>query len=491
MKSTIAPAEDTPVEAPVADGDDTTASTSSDQPGRTPRQLVKLSIVIDEAEFDRDIEQAFRKIGREARLPGFRAGKVPRKVLEARIGIAAARDEALRDAVPSYLAQAVREHDVDLIATPEVEITGGADSGDVSFDAVCEVRPVITVPGYGGLRVELPSPKATQDEIDEAVDAERRRQGSLIDADRPVQAGDHVTLTLAAHRDGEPVPGLNTEDWLYEVGKGWVAEGFDDQLVGATAGSTLTFSANPSGMDEPADFEVSITGVQEMVLPEVTDEWVAENLGEHETVAEWHDAIAERIGAAKLTQARNLYIDRATTALVGLVDAPAPDSMVNGDLQGRVQNTVQQFQAQGISIDQWLQVTGQTPDTFVAGLRSQSVKAVKADLALRAVATAEAIEVTDDDLGAEYARVAVQVRQKASEVRKAYEKNDAVTDLVAQLRKQKALDWILEHAEVVDEDGQAIDRDLLLGHDHHHDHDHDHDHDHHGHDHDHDHDHSH
>ena len=97
MKSTIAPAEDTPVEAPVADGDDTTASTSSDQPGRTPRQLVKLSIIIDEAEFDRDIEQAFRKIGREARLPGFRAGKVPRKVLEARIGIAAARDERIRE----------------------------------------------------------------------------------------------------------------------------------------------------------------------------------------------------------------------------------------------------------------------------------------------------------------------------------------------------------------------------------------------------------
>ncbi len=480
MKSTIEPAEDTRETA--ADPADDAAAGEA----RTPRQLVKLSVVVDEADFDRDIDQAFRKIGREATLPGFRAGKVPRKVLEARIGLAAARDEALRDAVPVYLAQAVREHDIDLIATPEVEITGGADEGAVTFDAVCEVRPVITVPGYGGLRVELPSPSATEEEIDEAVDAERRRQGALVDVTRPIQSGDHVTLTLAGTRDGEPVPGLNTEDWLYEVGKGWVAEGFDDHLVGSSTGDELSFSANPSGMTEPAEFEVTITNVQELTLPEVTDEWVSDNLGEFDTVAAWRESIAERLATSKLTQARNLLVERATSALAELVDVPAPDSMVNGDLQARVQNTVQQFQSQGISIDQWLSATGQSADSFIDALKQQSVKAVKVDLALRAVAAAEAIEVGTDDLHAEYARIAMQVRQKASEVRKAYEKNDAVTDLLAQMRKSKALDWVIEHAEVVDEAGNAIDTDLLLG-----KHDHDHDHDGHDHDHDHDHDHTH
>lgn len=450
---------------------------------------MKLSVTIDEAEFDREIDQAFRKIGREASLPGFRAGKVPRKVLEARIGLAAAREEALRDAVPAYLAKAVREHDIDLIATPEVEITDGAEAGPVSFDALCEVRPVITVPGYGGLRVELPNPSATEAEVDDAVDAERRRQGALVHVSRPAQAGDHVTLTLAATRDGEPVPGLNTEDWLYEVGKGWVAEGFDDRLTGASAGDELSFSAKPSGMDSEADFTVSLTAVQEMELPEVTDEWVSENLGEFDTVAAWRESIAERVGTTKLNQARNLFIDRATSSLAELVDAPVPDSMVNGDLQARVQNMVQQFQAQGIAIEQWLAATGQSSDQFIEGLRGQSVKAVKVDLALRAVAEAEAIEVGPDDLNAEYARIAMQYRQKASEVRKAYEKNDAVTDLMAQIRKNKALDWLLEHAEVVDPDGHEIDRAALLGHDHDgHDHDHDgRDHDHDGHDHDHDH----
>ncbi len=126
----------------------------------------------------------------------------------------------------------------------------------MSFDATCEVRPEITVPGYGGLRVELSSPTATEAEIDQAVEAELRRQGTLIDVDRAVQSGDHVTINLAGTRDGEPVAGLNTEDWLYEVGNGWVAAGFDGELIGAEAGDELTFTATPNGTNEPADFVV-------------------------------------------------------------------------------------------------------------------------------------------------------------------------------------------------------------------------------------------
>jgi trigger factor len=453
------------------------------------KRLVKLSLTVDEAEFDRDIDQAFRKLAHEVRLPGFRAGKVPRKVLEARIGLAPAREQALRDAIPNYLASAVREHDIDLIATPQVEITGGADEGPVQFDATCELRPEITVPGYGGLRVELPSPVASDDEIDQAVTAEMRRHGSLVDVDRAVQSGDHVTLTLAGHRDGDPVPGLNTEDWLYEVGQGWVAPGFDDELIGSSRGDELSFSATPNGTSEPADFEVTVTNVQEMVLPELTDDWVDQNIGEFDTVAGYRASIGDRIDATKLNQARSSYIDRVTSALSELVEIEAPEPMVQGDLQARVQNTVQQFQAQGVSLDQWLSATGQDAASFIEALKVQSTKAVKVDLALRAVAAAEDITVSDDDLDAEYARIAMQVRQKPAQVKRAYESNDAVTDLVAQIRKSRALDWLLEHVEVVDPTGAAIDRELVMGtHDHDgHDHDHDdHDHDHDDHDHDHD-----
>jgi trigger factor len=452
------------------------------------KRVVKLSLTVDEAEFDRDVDLAFRKIASEIRLPGFRAGKVPRKVLEARIGLAPAREQALRDAIPNYLATAVREHDIDLIATPQVDIRNGAETGPVEFDATCEVRPEITVPGYGGLRVELPTLTATDEEIEEAVITELRRHGSLIDVDREIQSGDQVTLTLAGTRDGEPVPGLNTEDWLYEVGRGWVAPGFDAELLGAKVGDDLRFVATPNGTEEPADFEVHVDKVQEMVLPDMTDAWVDENIGEFDTAAAFRASLVERINAGKLNQARNQFIDRATSALADLVEIEPPESMVNADLQQRVQNTVQQFQSQGISIEQWLQATGQDTASFIEAMKGQSEKAVKVDLALRAVAAAEGIDVGDDDLEKEYARIAMQVRQKASQVRKAYESNDAVTDLKAQIRKTKALDWLLEHVELVDTTGAPVDRDLVLARDHDHDHaGHDHDDDHSGHDHDHDH----
>ena len=445
---------------------------------------VKLFVAVDETEFDRDIDSAFRKIAKEVRLPGFRAGKAPRKVLEARIGIAAAREQALRDGVPNYLAQAVREHDVDLIATPEVEITGGEETGPVGFNATCEIRPEVTVPGYGGLRVELPAVTAADTDVDEAVNTELRRQGTLADVDRPIVTGDQVTMDLQGLRDGVPVIGLNTEDWLYEVGKGWVAAGFDDQLIGSTAGDELVFSLVPNGNEEPADFEVKISRVQEMVLPELDDAWVDENVGEYDTVAGWRSALHDRLSEVKLNQARGQVIERVTSALAELVDIEAPESMVQGDLQQRVQNTVQQFQSQGIGLDQWLSATGQDPAQFVESLRVQSLKAVKVDLALRAVAAAEGFEVTEDDLENEYERIGIQVRQKTAQVRKAYERNDAVSELTAQLRKSKALDHLLHTVEMVDPDGTAIDNDTILGHDHSdHDHDHD-DHDHDDHDHD-------
>ena len=131
---------------------------------------VKVSVEITEAEFDRDLDQAFKKIAKEVRLPGFRPGKAPRKVLEARIGTDAARAQALDDSLPKYLWDAVREHEVDIIAPPQLDLTGGRESGPITFDATIEVRPKIVVPGYNGLRVELESPALTDEEANGPID---------------------------------------------------------------------------------------------------------------------------------------------------------------------------------------------------------------------------------------------------------------------------------------------------------------------------------
>ena len=426
---------------------------------------VKLSINVDEVEFDKDIDAAFRKIAREVRLPGFRAGKAPRRVLEARIGVGPAREQALRDSIPQYLAKAVREHDVDLIASPEVEITSGEEDGPVGFDATCEVRPEITVPGYAELRVELPSPAATDAEIDEAMQAQLRRQGDLVDAGRPAESGDFVVVDLEATRDGEEVAGLNTEDWSYEVGQGWVADEFDDQLIGSSAGDELRFTATPKGTDADADFVVRVGKVQRLEVPEATDEWVEEHLGEP-SVADWRASIAEQLSASKLNQVRQELVGRVTEALTGLTEIEPPEALVQSDLQRRVDGTVRQLQSQGISMDQWFSITGQDANAFVESLRGASTQAVKVDLALRAIAAGERLDADEGDLTAEYERMAVMAQQKPNQVRKAYERNDLVPELVAQIRKSKALDWLLHHVELVDPDGHTLDRDLVLGHTH-------------------------
>ncbi|MEG3599755.1 MAG: trigger factor, partial [Actinomycetota bacterium] len=339
---------------------------------------VKVYVEIDETEFETDIESAFRTIAREVKLPGFRNGKAPRKLLEARIGLGPAREQALRDSIPSYLTKAVQEHDVDLIATPSIEITSGEEAGAVEFEAECEVRPEITVPGYGGLRVEIDPIDIDDEAFDSAVADQLKGHGTLEDVDRVAESGDYVTLDMTATRDGEELAGLNIEDWSYEIGQGWVTEDFDEKLIGAKVGEELSFSSTPKGTEEEADFTVKLSAVKSLALPDVDDAWVEENIGEYTDVASWHEAIKEQLSESNLNAVRQTLGQKVTDALVELVDIDAPESMVEQELQGRLQNLVRQFEAQGMDLGAWLSATGQSTEDLIANFREQAESSVKA-----------------------------------------------------------------------------------------------------------------
>jgi len=313
------------------------------------------------------------------------------------------------------------------------------------------------------LRVELPSIEVKDSEVEDAMRSERSRHGKLVDVDRAIVKGDHVSLDLSGVREGNPVPGLNVEDWAYEVGKAWVSPSFDDKLIGKKAGDKVEYTEAPNGTTEDADMTVVIKKVQEMVLEDLTDEWVSNHVAEFDSVEAWKTALRTRLADMKLNQARSVFVDRTTTALAELVDIESPESMVNSDLQSRVRGTVEQFQAQGIALEQWLSATRQTPETFVESLRGESVKAVKIDLALRAVALAEGFDSDADDLEAELTRIATQAGRKLAQVRKVYEQNDAISELEAQIRKSKAVDWLLRNSTLVDADGASISAQILFG----------------------------
>jgi trigger factor len=422
---------------------------------------VKLSVAIDEAEFEKEIDAAFKRIAREVRLPGFRPGKAPRKVLEARIGLEAARIEAMEHAVPSFYLQAVDEHEVDVIAQPEFDITSGKEEGPVEFDAVVEVRPTVNPGGYASLRVTIPSPDVDDEEIDLRIERLRENYAQLEAVERPAQTGDNVTIDIAGSRDGDELDGLVAEDYLYEVGGGTIVPELDEHLAGAKVGDVVEFTADhPVPEEDPVDFRVEVKEIKEKVLPELNDEWAAE-ASEFATLDELRADLTKRSGMVKKIQARMAIQQKTAEALAELIDEEIPDSLVNQEMQNRLQDLAMRLEAQGVGLDQYLASTGQDQEAFVGELRETAAQGVKVDLALRAVAAAEGIEVSDDDLAAEFEAVAERVGQKPAQVRKQLERNGQVAAVRSELRTRKALEWLTESVELVDEGGKTIDRTAL------------------------------
>jgi trigger factor len=423
---------------------------------------VKVSVEVDEAEFDEAIGEAFKRIAREVRIPGFRPGKAPRRILESRLGPEVGRQEALREALPEYYARAVGEHEVDVIAAPEIDITGGQESGPVVFDAVVEVRPKIQVAGYGNLRVEIPSPDVTDDEIDAQVDRLRRQFGELQDVERPAAEGDQVTIDVNGAVAGEPVEGLSVDDYLYEVGSGAVVPELDEHLVGASVGDTLVFdAAHPDPeVTDPISFSVVVKGVKEVVLPEVTDEWATE-ASEFETVEELRNDLRDRVSNVKRVQSQLALREGVIESLVQLVEEEAPAALVDSEVQRRLEDLAHRLQHQGASIEQYLEATGTAPQDMIDQLREQAATAVKADLAVRAVIEAEGITADDDEVDEEIARLATRMGEGPDAIRSQLERAGQLSAVRSDVTRGKALEWLADHAEVVDPDGAPIDRSSL------------------------------
>jgi len=419
---------------------------------------VKLSVEVDEQEFEKAVDAAFRKIAKEVRVPGFRPGKVPRRLLEARIGPGVARQEALRESLPDFYAQALRETDVDPIAPPEIDITAGEEQGPITFDAVVEVRPQVSVVGYGGLRVAIPSPVADDAEVDRHIDRLRQQSAELRSVQRPALDGDHVFVDIKGEREGETVAGLTTDDYLYQVGSGIVVPELDEHLAGAKVGDILRFDAT---IDEgPVTFQVLVKDVKEQVLPDVTDEWASE-ASEFETVDELRADLQQRVSAGRRLQATLAVREEAIKALSELVSEEVPEPMVRPEMERRVEELARRLDSRGATIAQYMEVSGTSEEEFIASLREEAIASIRADLALRALADAEAMEATDDDVDAEVERLAERMQRKPAEVRRELERHDSIATVRSDIRKSKALEWLVEHVEIVDEEGQPVDRALL------------------------------
>jgi len=422
---------------------------------------VRLRVNVPASEFESAIDAAFRKLAREVRIPGFRPGKAPRRLLEAHLGTEIAREQALRDSVPEFYVKAVEAEELDTIAPPEFEITGGKEEGDVEFDAVVEVRPQVQIEGYDSLRVEIEDPSVLDPEINVQIDNLRERFADLEESTAPLGKGDYAQLNIKGYIHDEEVPGLTVSDFLYEVGSNLVVPKLDEELEGKRPGDMLKFNdVLPARWGERAGeevaFQVLVKETKRKVLPEATDEW-AQEASEFDTLEELRADIRKRMENVRLIQANLAVRDKVLQAVGAKVAIDIPEPLIQEEMERRLHSLLHRLEEQGASVEQYLAATGMSQDQLLADVRLEATKAVKADLALRAVVAAEHITASDDEVEAEIVRVAERAGRKPAQLRKEIERNQGLQAVRSDLSRGKALQFLVDHATVVDEEGKPLD----------------------------------
>ncbi len=418
---------------------------------------VKLVISLDEQEFDEAVEKAFRRIAKEIRLPGFRPGKAPRKVLEARLGPGAGRNEAIQDAVPEYYFKALIEHRVDAIDSPSFEVTDGQDEGALTFEAIVPVRPQIDITDYESLEVEIPAPVATEEEVDLQIDAMREQFATLEEVERAVQEGDQVTIDIAGSYEGEEVEGLTTTDYLYEVGTGAVVEEIDENLQGVSVGDVVEFEADHPDEEEDGklSFRIEVKKNQVRILPEVDDEF-ASNASEFATAKEMRDDIQKRMTEMKRAQSSAVVRDRIAQTLAEKVETDLPPAMIETEITTRIQDLAMRLQSQGLELERYLEAMGTDINSLREEFSQGADVAVKVDLALRAVVAKENLFPDGEKLEEYFALLGAQMGAEPEQAREMLADSGRMLDLEADLGKQAAIEWLYERAKIQDEQGEPI-----------------------------------
>jgi trigger factor len=422
---------------------------------------VRLKVGVPAAEFEKAIDSAFRKLAREVKIPGFRPGKAPRQLLEARLGPGVGREQALRDALPEYYAEAVAAEDIDVIAPPEIDLTAGEEDGDVEFDAVVEVRPVVELHGYDGVRVEVPRPEVPDETVDAQIDALRERFADLEDKAGALADGDYAQIDMKGSVHDDVIDALTATDFLYEVGSGGLVPELDAQLRGAKPGDILKFNDTlPERFGERAgdeiSFQVLVKEAKRKVLPDADDEWASE-ASEFDTLDELRADARTRLELYARVQTQMLVRDKVLEAASELVEIDAPEPLVAQEMERRLHDLHHRLEPQGVNITQYLDAIGQDQEAFVANVREGATRAVKADLALRAVVAQEGIAASDDELGAEIERLAERLGESAAKVRRDLEQRGALEAVRSEITRGRALEYLVERASVVDEHGTAVD----------------------------------
>ncbi|MBE1549206.1 trigger factor [Mycobacterium sp. OAS707] len=426
---------------------------------------VRINVEVPFTELQPDIDTAFKQMAKQVRMPGFRPGKVPVKLLEARVDKQEMFNQVIGEAVPARYSEAVTTSDVRPLGQPEIDITNQEYGQDLTFTAEVDVRPEIEIPELEGLKITVDPIEVTDEEVDTELQNLRARFGTLKGVERAAETGDFVSIDLSATVDGEDVPEAKTEGLSHEIGSGQLIEGLDDAIVGLKEGESRVFTTTLAAgehLGKEAQVTVTVKSVKERELPEPDDEF-AQLASEFDTIDELKASLIEQVQRVKRVQQAEQIRDKALEVLLEQTEVPLPENIVQAQVDDTLHNAIHGLEHDESKFEEALKEQGSSREEFDKDNRRNAEKAVKTQLLMDAIADKLDIQVGQNDLTERLVLMSRQYGMEPQQLLQFLQQNNQLPAMFADVRRGLTVAAVVHGATVTDTDGNVIDTTEFFG----------------------------
>lgn len=416
------------------------------------KNMAKLTIEVSAEELEKAIDGAYHKNKNKISIPGFRKGKAPRRMIEQMYGREVFYEDAANALIPEAYDKALEECAENIVSSPKIDVTQLEAGKPFIFTAEVALKPEVTLGKYKGVEVEKIEAEVSDEEVNAEIDKERERNARTITVeDRPVQDGDITVIDFEGFVDGVAFEGGKGEDYPLTIGSGSFIPGFEEALIGAQIGVetdvNVSFPEDYQAEElagKPAVFKCTVKEIKAKDLPALDDEFAGE-VSEFETMAEYREDVKKKLAEKKETEAKNAREDAVIEAIIADASMEIPDAMVETQQRQMVEDFAQRIQSQGLSMEQYMQFTGLTPDKLLEQIKPQALKRIQSRLVLEAVVAAENIEATEEEFEAEVAKMAESYKMEADKVKEILGENGR-KQVMEDVCISKAAEFVAENA---------------------------------------------
>ena len=415
------------------------------------KNMAKLTIEVPAAEIEKAMQAVYLKRKNRIDVPGFRKGKAPRHMVEKMYGKGIFLEDAVNDVLPDAYEKGAKESGLEIVSRPEIGFEQVEPGKDLIFTAEVAVKPEVTLGEYKGLSVPKTEVNVTEEDVMAEIKREQEKNAVLNSVERPVQNDDQTTIDFEGFVDGQAFDGGKGTDYPLTIGSNTFSPGFEEQLIGAEIGKetevNVTFPENYHAEElagKPAVFKVTVKGIKEKELPELDDEFASE-VSEFETLAEYKEDVKKKLEERKAANAKSIKENAVVDAVVANATMEIPDAMIKTQASNLLDEFMTGMRRQGLSMEQYMQYTGNTEDSMLEQMRPRALKQIQTRLVLEAVAKAENIQISDEDTEAELKKMAENYNMGLEQVKELMDE-EQIKAMKEDLAVQKAIDLLAETA---------------------------------------------